>query len=146
MSDPLCLAAVYEGEVGLGDVGRVAGLVHVLLAVEERLGEVLQLGSSLVTVLAATGHVGLVAASNVHQTVGDGSEEALLTGLVASGLVLLDHPLPLLLEVAHDVLPDLHEVDGLLEAVVIQAAGCSGFWSFSCWLLSIVSPLTSSGP
>ena len=92
------------------------GLVHLNLAVEESLGEVLQLICPLVAVLTSARHVGLVAAADVHQTVGDGSEEALLTGLVASGLVLLDHPLPLLLEVAHHVLPDLHVEHSRLEA------------------------------
>ena len=115
------LAPGDEGHVGLGDVGRVAGLVHRDLAVEEGLGEVLQLQGPRVAVLPAAGHVGLVASSNVHQPVGGRGEQALLARLVASGLVLLDHPLPLLLEVAHDVLPDLHEVHGLAEAEVGQA-------------------------
>ena len=58
---------------------------------------------------------------------GGRGEQALLSMLVTSGAVLLGHPLPLLLEVAHDVLPDLHEVDGLGEAVVGQAGCSSGF-------------------
>merc|ERR1712062_628148 len=69
-----------------------------------------------VELLGSRRAVGLVAAADVDQPVADGSKETFLAGLVATSLVLLDHPLPLLLEVAHYVLPELHVEDGGLEA------------------------------
>merc|ERR550532_2791823 len=139
------LAPGDEGVVGLGDVGRVAGGVHGDLAGEESIGEVLELSCPLVTVLAATGHVGLVTSTDVHKAMGGRCEESLLAVLVASGLVLLHHPLPLLLEVAHDVLPDLHVVHGLLKAFVVQYCFLSGCL-FPLGTVVSVLPLSSVLP
>ena len=120
----LALAQVDQGEVRFGEVGRVARLVDVLLAVEESLGEILQLGCPLVAVLTATGHVGLVAASNINQAVGDGSEQSLLTRFVAGSRIFIGHPLPLSLEIAYNVFPDFHVGHCGLETSIRHVGSC----------------------
>ena len=102
------LAHGDEGGVWLREVGGVARGVHAQLAVEQRLGEVLELHGAGVVVGAAAGHVGLVAAANVHQLEGDRGEGSLLAGLALSCAVLLRHPLVLFLEVSNNILPQLH--------------------------------------
>ena len=108
------------------------GLVHLNLAVEEGLGEVLQLESPLVAIDPTTGHVGLVTSPNIYQSQSHRGKQTFLPGLAATRRVLLRHPALLLLEVGHGVLPQLHEENGLGETSLVQTrAGGSGSGSGS---------------
>jgi len=104
----------------LRKVGRVAGGVYVHLTIEQGLGEVGDLLGAGAAVAASAGQVALVAAANVHQLQSNGGEGSLLARLAATGGVLLDDSLELLLEVAHNILPDLHVLDGGLKTGVIK--------------------------
>ena len=96
------------------------GLVHLNLAVEESLGEVLELGCPLVAIDPTTGHVALVTSPNIHQSQSHRGKQTFLPGLAAPCGVLLRHPALLLLEVGHGVLPQLHEENGLGETRLVQ--------------------------
>ena len=114
------VAEVDEGHVGLGEVGRVAGLVDVDLAVEQSLGQVGQLLGSGAGVGSSTRQVALVTTSNINQLEGDGGEHSLLARLASSGIILLGHPAVGLVIVSNDVSPDPHVGQRLLIAGVIK--------------------------
>ena len=111
------LALLHLGDVGLGDVGRVARLVDHFRALAEEGRQVLYLRARLVAAWADW--FGLVAARDQDEDVLDALEGPLLARLAVARRVLPHHPLPLGHEVGDLVDHHLEVEDGVLVAGVV---------------------------
>ena len=98
-------AGLYESRVHLW---QFAGGLQVGLAGENVLGEVGQDHGALISVLPATGEVGPVVPSGLHQSVGSGGEHIAVVGLLTPDFGVVFGPDGLLPVVCHQVLPLLH--------------------------------------
>ena len=98
-------AGLYESRVHLW---QFAGGLQGGLAGENVLGEVGQDHGALVSVLPATGEVGSVVPSGLHQSVGSGGEHIAVVGLLTPNFCVVFGPDGLLPVVGHQVLPLLH--------------------------------------